>query len=1043
VRISDVSIERPVLATVMSLVIVIFGALSFLRLPNRELPDVDPPVVSVTTLYLGAPAEVIETSITQPLEDQLIAIEGVKHLTSVSREQVSAITVQFELGRNVDLAANDVRDRVARARKDLPQEIDDPIVAKREADASPIMWIGLSSAKRGQVEISTLAETRIKDRLAKLPGVSEVLIAGEKRYSMRVWIDNDRLTAQRLTVADVQAALTRSNVEIPSGRIEGTGRELTVKTIGELTTAEQFGKIVVATVEGRPIQLNDVARVAVGAEDDRKVVRYQGEPAVGLGIIRQSKANTLDVAAAVKREIEVIRKELPADVHLESAYDSSIFIDRSIADVRTTIFEAVVLVILVIYLFLRSMRATIIPVIAIPISIIGTFTALDFMGFTINTLTLMGMTLAIGVVVDDAIVVLENVARWIEDGATPMEAARKGMAEISFAVIAATVSVIAVFLPLAFLTTSTGKLFREFGVTVAVSVAISGFVALTLSPMLCGRVLRRHQAERGIKAVLARGFERLADGYAATLRPTLRFGGATVLLGLLWFALGIGLYWTAPRELIPDSDRGSIFGFTRAPEGSTLAYTDRYMQQVDGMYRAVPEMAKVFSVVALGIGTPGAVNEGGVFAMLKPWEKRGRSQQEIVEELRQKLWTVPGMFAFAMNPSALGQDSFGGPVSLVIQGPEARELSRLAEQIVHRAGAIAGVVQPQNDLQVNKPQIEVAIDRDRAADLGVSVRDIATTLQILFGGLDLSTFKLFGETYKVMVELPAERRGEQRDLSRVYVHGRDGRLTPLASVVSVKESVAPRGLPHFDRLRAATISASLTPGTPLGGALESLRALAEDVLPDGQGYRVTFSGQSEEFFESGNALLFAYALAIVIVYLVLAAQFESFLHPIVVLVAVALSFTGALVALRLTGATVNLFSQIGLVLLVGLVTKNSILIVEFADQLRGRGMSLEQATYDASRLRFRPILMTALSTILGILPIALGLGAGGEARAPLGIAVVGGMLFSTLLTIYVVPATYIAFVRVLERRKAGEPSAAAGYRLPATGVAGARLGGDH
>jgi multidrug efflux pump len=1043
VRISDVSIERPVLATVMSLVIVIFGALSFLRLPNRELPDVDPPVVSVTTLYLGAPAEVIETSITQPLEDQLIAIEGVKHLTSVSREQVSAITVQFELGRNVDLAANDVRDRVARARKDLPQEIDDPIVAKREADASPIMWIGLSSAKRDQVEISTLAETRIKDRLAKLPGVSEVLIAGEKRYSMRVWIDNDRLTAQRLTVADVQTALARSNVEIPSGRIEGTGRELTVKTMGELTTAEQFGKIVVATVEGRPIQLHDVARVAVGAEDDRKVVRYQGEPAVGLGIIRQSKANTLDVAAAVKREIEVIRKELPADVHLESAYDSSIFIDRSIADVRTTIFEAVVLVILVIYLFLRSMRATIIPVIAIPISIIGTFTALDFMGFTINTLTLMGMTLAIGVVVDDAIVVLENVARWIEDGATPMEAARKGMAEISFAVIAATVSVIAVFLPLAFLTTTTGKLFREFGVTVAVSVAISGFVALTLSPMLCGRVLRRHQAEHGIKAVLARGFERLADGYAATLRPTLRFGGTTVLLGLAWFALGIGLYWTSPRELIPDSDRGSIFGFTRAPEGSTLAYTDRYMQQVDAMYRAVPEMAKVFSVVALGIGTPGAVNEGGVFAMLKPWEKRSRSQQEIVEELRRKLWTVPGMFAFAMNPSALGEDSFGGPVSLVIQGPEARELSRLAEQIVHRAGAIPGVVQPQNDLQVNKPQIEVAIDRDRAADLGVSVRDIATTLQILFGGLDLSTFKLFGETYKVMVELPAERRGEQRDLSRVYVHGRDGRLTPLASVVSVKESVAPRGLPHFDRLRAATISASLTPGTPLGSALESLRALAEDVLPDGQGYRVTFSGQSEEFFESGNALLFAYALAIVIVYLVLAAQFESFLHPIVVLVAVALSFTGALVALRATGATVNLFSQIGLVLLVGLVTKNSILIVEFADQLRGRGMSLEQATYDASRLRFRPILMTALSTILGILPIALGLGAGGEARAPLGIAVVGGMLFSTLLTIYVVPATYIAFVRVLERRKADEPGTAVEYRLPATGVTGARLGGDH
>ncbi|MBI2963884.1 MAG: efflux RND transporter permease subunit, partial [Deltaproteobacteria bacterium] len=467
-KISELSIERPVLATVMSLVIVIFGAISFFRLPNRELPDVDPPVVSVTTVYLGAAAEVIETSITQPLEDQLIAIEGVKHLVSISREQASEISVQFELGRNVDLAANDVRDRVARSRRQLPQEIDDPIVAKREADASPILWLGLSSSSRGAVEVSTLAETRIKDRLAKLPGVSEVIIGGEQRYSMRVWIDNDRLTAQGLTVADVEAALRRGNVEIPSGRIEGAGRELTVKTLGELTTAEGFGSLVVSESSGRPIRLRDVAQVAVGAEDERKIVRYQGEPAVGLGIVRQSKANTLDVAAAVKREIGEIRKELPPDMRLEPAWDSSVFIDRSIADVRTTIFEAVLLVVLVIYLFLRSVRATIIPVVAIPISIIGTFTALDFLGFSINTLTLMGMTLAIGVVVDDAIVVLENVARWIEDGATPMEAARKGMAEISFAVIAATVSVIAVFVPLAFLSTTTGKLFREFGLTVAV-----------------------------------------------------------------------------------------------------------------------------------------------------------------------------------------------------------------------------------------------------------------------------------------------------------------------------------------------------------------------------------------------------------------------------------------------------------------------------------------------------------------------------------------------------------------------------------------------
>ena len=1014
-KLSEVSIERPVLATVMSVVIVILGAISLTRLPNRELPDIDPPYVSVTTVYVGAAAEVVETSITQPLEDQLIAIEGVKHLVSFSREQVSDITVQFELGRDVDLAANDVRDRVARARRDLPDDVDEPIVAKREADAIPIMWIGLASPGRDPVEVSTIAETQIKDRLAKLPGVSDVILAGDSRYSIRVWIDNSRLTAHGLAVSDVSEALRRGNVEIPAGRVEGTGRELTVRTQGELRTADDFGALVVAEVAGRPIRLSDVARVEVGAEDDRKVVRYQGKPAVALGIIRQSKSNTLDIAEAVRREIEAIRKELPPDVLFEPAFDSSIFIDRSIADVRETIFVSVVLVVLVIYLFLRSMRATLIPIVAIPISIIGAFTALDFLGFTINTLTLMGMTLAIGVVVDDAIVVLENIARWIEDGTPPMEAARKGMAEISFAVVAATVSVIAVFLPLAFLSTATGKLFREFGLTVAVSVAISGFVALTLSPMLCGRILRRHEAEHGIKAWLERTFDAMANAYARTLRPALRFGGVTIVAGALWVALGFILYSLAEREFIPEADRGTLWGMVRGPEGSTVGYMDRYMADVDAAYRAVPEMDSVFSVVSLGIGTPGTVNEGGVFAMLKPWEERERSQQVIADELRRKLWTNPGVFSFVLNPSALG-DAFGSGTSVVIQGPDVSVLARAANEIVMRAAAVPGIMQPRTDLLINKPQLDVDIDRDRAADLGVSVRDLATTLQVLFGGVDVSTFKLFGETYKVMVQLPRDERATVRDLSRVYVRGDGGRLVPLSSVLSVRESATPRELPHFDRLRSATISADLAPGATLGRALEALHRIAEEVLPDGQGYRVTFSGESEEFYESGNALVFAYGLAVVIVYLVLAAQFESFVQPVIVLIAVALSFTGALVSLLMTGATVNLFSQIGLVLLVGLVTKNSILIIEFADQLRARGMGIEEATYEASRLRFRPILMTALSTILGILPIALGHGAGGESRAPLGIAVAGGMLFSTLLTFYVVPATYVAVARMAERR---------------------------
>ncbi|MGH7897530.1 MAG: efflux RND transporter permease subunit, partial [Candidatus Binatia bacterium] len=574
------------------------------------------------------------------------------------------------------------------------------------------------------------------------------------------------------------------------------------------------------------------------------------------------------------------------------------------------------------YLFLRSVRATIVPVLAIPVSIVGTFAFLDFLGFSINTLTLMGMTLAIGIVVDDAIVVLENISRWVEEGTPPLEAARRGMAEISFAVVAATVSVVAVFLPLVFLTDATGRLFREFGTTVAASVAISGFVALTLSPMLCARVLHRSHEEHGIKAALARSVDWLADTYARLLRPSVRYVGVVLLAGLAWFVFGGVLYSTAEREFVPEADRGNVVGFTRAPEGSTLQYTDRYQRQVEKIFLDIPEMDRVFSVIALGIGTPGAVNEGGMFTTLVPWEERNRTQQEIVEELREELWAVPGMFAFAFSPPPLGQNLFSAPVSLVLQGPDVKKLAEYADEIVRRAAEVPGVVQPRTDLLLNKPQLEITVDRDRAADLGVSVREVATALQILLGGLDLSTFKLHGETYKVMVQLPEQARAEPRSLLGLYVHGTGGRLIPLASVVNAEESIGARALPHFDRLRSATISASLDPGAPLGSALEEIERLAREIVPEGQGYHITFSGESEEFYESGNALLFAYGLAIVIVYLVLAAQFESFLHPVTVLVAVALSFTGALLALRATGATVNLFSQIGLVLLVGLVTKN-------------------------------------------------------------------------------------------------------------------------
>ncbi len=1006
-KLPRICIDRPVLAVVMSLVILLLGGIAMRRLPNREFPDIDPPVVSVNTVLPGAAPEVIETSVTSPLEDQLIGIEGIRHITSLSTEQLSTITIEFALSRDVDAAANDVRDRVARARRLLPEEVEEPIIAKQDADAFPILWVALFGGDKSQVELSTLAETRIKDRLGKLPGVSDVIIAGEQRYSMRVWIDNARLTAYRLTVADVAGALERGNVDIPSGRIEGADTEFTVRTMGELRSPDEYGALVVATVGGAPIRLRDVAEVKIGSEDERKIVRFNREPAVGLGVVKQAKANTLDVAEAVKAELREIEPILPPGVRLEKAFDSSVFIERSLADVRTTILESIVLVVIVIWLFLRTFRATIVPTLAIPVSLVGTFFVLDLLGFTINTLTLLGMTLAIGIVVDDAIIVLENITRWIEEGTPPMEAARRGMDQIGFAVIAATISVLAVFLPLAFLSDKTGRLFREFGITVATAVGISGFVALTLSPAVCARLLRPHSSETGLKRLLARGFDAVERGYGRLLAPALRHHRLVLLGGLAWAALGYVLLQAIPREFIPVDDRGAVRTFTRAPEGSTIDYTDRYQQMAEGIVLDTPEVEKTFSVVALGRGYPGQVTEGAMFTTLQPWEERARSQQVIVDELRGRLATIPGFVAFPQNIPALAQGQ-GNPISLVIQGPDIEALARYADEIIARGREVPGVVNLQTDLVINKPQLEVTIDRNRASDLGVPVRDIATTLQILLGGLDLSRFKLGGETYDVIVRLERDQRQNPNDLYRLYVRGRDRQLVPLVSVATARETVAPRGVPHFDRLRAATVTGALASGVPLGGALARMQAIAEEVLPAGQGYQVTFSGESADFFESSNALAFAYALAVVIVFLVLAAQFDSFLHPLTIMVAVVLSFTGALLALRLTGDTLNLFSQIGLVMLVGLVTKNSILIVEFANQLRAEGVPLLAAVQEASQKRFRPILMTAVSTIVGILPIALGAGAGGEARAPLGIAVAGGMLFSTLLTIFVVPAVYVS-----------------------------------
>jgi multidrug efflux pump len=1034
-RLSAICIERPVFTVVLSLIIVLFGLIALPQLSNRELPDIDTPVVSVTTIYPGAAAEVVETSVTQPLEEMLNGIAGVKHVTSVSREQVSSITVEFGLDVDIEAAANDVRDRIARARRDLPEDVEEPLVAKRDADAQPIVWLALYGEAYTQVELTRIVDSVVVDRIDKLPGVSNVLVAGERRYSMRVWIDNRQMGSRDLSVMEVVDALRKENVDIPSGRVEGADTEFTVRSLGELTTPEEFAGLQVANRDGNPVRLREIATVEAGAEDTRKQVRFNGGAAIGLGIVKQSTANTVAVADAVRREVESIQQELDPGLTLEFAIDTSRFIKDSIRDVQQTILEAAILVVLVIYVFLRSARATIVPAVAIPVSIIGTFAVLYFMDYTINTLTLMGIALAIGLVVDDAIVVLENITRWVEAGTPPMEAARRGMDEIAFAVVSATISAVAVFVPLTFMQDMTGQLFREFAVTVASAVLISGFVALTLAPMLCARVVRPRRNEGRLKRGLGGAIDALTRGYALLLAPVVRRPGlslAAVAIGFVWVLFGFYLYANADEELMPSSDRSFLILITVAPEGSTVEYMDRYQRQAAQLAMDRPETKGVLSVIALGIGTPGLVNQGLVFAELVPPDQRKLSQSQVVDELKPLLAKIPGIQVYAIEPSPI--QGFGSsPVELVVQGPDIFELARIADEIEAEADESGEFWAIRHDIYLAKPQLEVAIDRERANDLGMSVREIATTLQILLGGVDVSTFKMDGETYDVIAQLSPRERENPSILMELFVRANAG-LVPLTSVVDTKLATTPQSMPHYDRHRAVTISAQLTDGHSQGDGLERFREIAESKLPATGGYKVSYSGEAEKFFEAGNALVFAYLLAILIVFLVLAAQFESFVYPLAILVAVFLSFTGALVALEVVGVSLNIFSKIGVVMLVGLVTKNSILIVEFANQLRERGMPLVEATFEASRTRFRPILMTALATMVGILPIAAGFGAGGSMRQGLGVAVVGGMFFSTGLTFFVVPATYIMLETLRERLGGRTASDRASEAPPASGT---------
>ena len=1010
---SDLSIRRPVLATVMSLVIILVGIISFLRLTVREYPNIDAPVVSVRTVYKGASAQVVESQITQPLEDSLSGIEGIKTIKSISREEVSQISVEFVSERNVDSAANDVRDRVARVRARLPEAADESVVAKIEADALPIIWLALSSTRQNALEITDYADRFIADSLKTLPGVASVIIGGERRYAMRIWLDRDRLAAHGLTAQDVEAALLRQNLEIPSGRIESQQREFTVLAEADLRTPQQFDQITIAEVNGYAVRLRDVGRTELGAADERNLVRVNGNPAVGLGVVKQSTANTLDVSRAVKGQLDRLRPNLPEGMQLKVAYDTSLFIERSIKAVYESMLEAVLLVIAVIFIFLRSFRATLIPFVTIPVSLIGAFIFLNLFGFTINVLTLLGLVLAIGLVVDDAIVMLENIHRHIEAGMAPMEAALKGSKEIAFAVMAMTLTLVAVFLPLAFATGNTGKLFTEFALTVAAAVLVSGFVALTLTPMMCSRILRHEKKHSKLYNALESFFNGMNNGYRRLLSKTLRHGwlvaGVFVLVGAV--ALGVGL--TLKSELSPLEDRSFFIGLIIAPDGATMNYTERYARNIEAIYKNdIPEVDTFFMVVAPGLERPNPVNTALSFVRLKPWEERTRSQVEIAQAIGPKLFMQPGVLAFIINPPSLGQSFRNPPVQFVVQANSYAELDAMVDKLITKAKGYKGLQNIDSDLKLNKPQLKLDLKRDKIADVGSSVEAVGRTLETLLGGRQITRFKREGKQYDVIVQLAESERQQPHDLTAIYVRGKDGQLVQLDNLVTINETVAPKELNHFNRLRAAIISASITPGYTLEDALTFLDQAAKETLPPSA--QTALDGQSREFRESSTTLAVTFLLALGFIYLVLAAQFESFVSPLVIMLTVPLAITGALLSLKfipLSGGTLNVYSNIGLVMLVGLITKHGILIVEFANQLRARGMDKVEAIVEAATLRLRPILMTTGAMVLGAIPLALAFGAGAEARRPIGWVIVGGLMLGTFLTLFVIPAAYLLLVR--------------------------------
>ncbi len=1011
--ISDICIRRPVLAAVLNLLIVAIGVVAASRLPVRELPDIDAATVTVSTNYVGAAPEVIDSQITETVEGAIAGVSGIRTISSTARRGSSRTVVEFEPGRDIDEAANDVRAAVGRIANQLPDEAGEPRIFKNDSNADPVLRIGIISDRLEATELTDFAERFLIDRLATLNGVASVEINGERRYAMRVALDPKALAARRLTVGDVSRALVENNIELPAGEVVSTWRTFQLRADTRLSTPEEFAAVVLATIDGAPVRLGDIADVFVGVEDDDVIVRNDGRQAVGLSVVRQSQSNTIALSEAVRAELDRIRPTLPEGMEVLVGSDDAIFIKSSIAEVVKTLGIAVGLVVLVIFAFLGSPRATLVPAVTIPVALIGAFIGIFALGFSINILTLFALILAIGIVVDDAIVVLENIQRRVEAGEHPIAAAALGAREVAFAVIATSLTLISVFVPISFLEGQIGRLFVEFGLVLAIAVAFSTLVALTLCPVLCYMLLRKGSGgmlERGVNKL----FARVEAGYRVVLRGLLNLPLVVIAVAFAVSGAAVWLYGEVPRELVPREDRGVFFVAVTAPQGSNTDYTDREVREVEKRLQPLIESGEVDTVFSI-VGWRGRTHRAFVVALLSPWESGRRPSQAIVGQMIPQMVSIPGARAFPIQPAGLGLRGSRTPLQVKVLGSDFASVQDWAETLLQELRQVEGLQNVEVDFEQTQPELRVRIDRPLADDLGVSVQDVAATLQTFFASREATTYLERGREYPVILQAREESRRNADDLAQVFVRAQgSGALIPLSALVRIDETTASPELNRFDRLPAIEISAALAEGFDMGGAVAEVRRLAAETLP-GEA-QIAFDGQSKEFIEGSAGVALTIVFALVVVYLVLAAQFESFIDPLIILLSAPLAATGALGAIWLSGQSLNIYTQIGMLLLLGLMAKNGILIVEFANQLRDRGASVREAALEGAVRRLRPIMMTVLSTVLGAAPLVWSVGAGAEARTAIGIVILAGFGFASLLTLFLTPVLYDLLARLTKPR---------------------------